>query len=130
MRKILIILGVIAVVVVGWIGFTEWNTVYNPSDAYAVVPATPTKRATKDAQGKAVKDKNGNQEYSYKYSFDFVMTNGKHRRLVWEQSAVNPTPLTPGNYVYAEISQTRVTNGPNIVQRDKVPAKIRAELEQ
>lgn len=128
MKKVFSILGVVILVAVAWIGFNEWNTTYRTTEAYAVVPATPEKTPTTDKQGKKVTDSNGNQLYSYDYTFDFVTTKGDHRSLSWEQSGENPTPLAPGSYVYAKVSQKRVNNGPDPIAADKVPANIKSQL--
>lgn len=128
MKKVLGIIAVVLVVIIGWVGYKEWASTYKTTEAYALVPATPAKTRTVDDQGKKQSDSNGNPLYSYKYTFKFVTTDGQTRTLDWEQEGTNPTPLTPGAYVYAKISQKRVNNGPNVVSADKVPSSIKAKL--
>lgn len=128
MKKVLGIIAVVLVALIAWVGYHEWATTYKTTDAYALVPATPEKTRTRDNQGKKVSDSNGNPLYSYTYTFKFVTTNGQTRTLEWEQEGTNPTPLTPGTYVYAKISQKRVNNGPNPVSVNKVPSDVKAKL--
>ncbi|WP_125571732.1 DUF1093 domain-containing protein [Lacticaseibacillus songhuajiangensis] len=128
MKKVLGIIAVVLLVVIGWVGYKEWSSTYKTTEAYALVPATPAKTRTVNNEGKKQSDGNGNPLYSYKYTFKFVTTDGQTRTLRWEQEGTNPTPLTPGAYVYAKISQKRVNNGLNIVSADKVPSSIKAKL--
>lgn len=127
-----LILAIVAVVVVGGIGVVgvrEYLTVYRSQSAYAVVPTTPAKKFARDSDGQKVTDAQGRQEYSYTYKFVWVTINGTKRTVTFEQTGAKVQPMTPGTYVRAEVSEKRVTKGPFIVAKRKIPVKVLRQLQ-
>lgn len=88
---------------------------------------TPPRTETVDADGKKVTD-NGQQLYSYDYTFEFVREDGSKVTVPFEISALDPKPLTQGIYITGKVSQTRVVEGPSPVAADKVPQKVKDQL--
>lgn len=119
MKKIIGI-AILAVVVIGGVlGFNYYQKTYSGHEAYAKVPTTvPEKHETKDASGHTV-----DGSYSYDYTFTFVNDKGEKTQMDYELSGDVPKPLTPGAYISAEISETRIVNGPNDIAQDKIPTK-------
>lgn len=125
MKKALgIIILAVIVVVGGFYGMKYYNTTYKDVPAYALVPnQVPTKEQTRDDNGKTVPNST-----TYKYNFDFVKANGDHQKMGFTLEGADVQPFTPGSYVKANISEKRVTQGPNEVQKTDVPKNIQTEL--
>lgn len=124
MKKVLGIIGIIILVAAGIFGFNYWNNTYRSSTAYAVVPTeVPKKEQTISDGGKKIEG-----DYSYAYTFNFYDKNGKKTKLDFVLSGSDPKPFTPGSVVKAEISKTRVTNGPSEISKSQVPAKAKSAL--
>lgn len=125
MKKIIGIIVIVAVVVVGFFGFQYYQNTYNGHEAYAKVPTTvPEKHETKDSNGKVI----GNS-YSYDYTFTFVTPKGEKVEMGYTLIGEDPQPLTPGAYISAEISKTRIVSGPNDIEKSKIPLKSLEILE-
>lgn len=71
MKKILTVILFALLIVAAFFGYRYWNATYNGKTSYAVVKTTPPRTETVDADGKKVTD-NGQQLYSYDYTFEFV----------------------------------------------------------
>jgi uncharacterized protein (TIGR01655 family) len=124
MKKIVGIIVAVLVVVIGIAGFRYYNSTYRAQEAYAVVPKTvPTKTQTKDDDGKTVAG-----DASYHYQLNFVKRNGQRQTMGFSVSGSDPTPLQPGSYIKAKISQKRVVSGPNTVSQADVPAQVLQKL--
>lgn len=124
MKKLVWLIVGVAVVVLAYFGWNYYSSTYQGHTAYAVVSSqVPQKKQTVSDSGKKIKD-----SYSYVYHFKFVRTDGKTQNMTYELSGSDPKPFTPKSYVKAEISDKRVTNGPNEVSADKVPSDIKAKL--
>jgi uncharacterized protein YxeA len=126
MKKILGVLGIVALAAITFFGFRYYMETYQGETAYAVVPKeVPQKTVTKDMSGKEVSG-----SYSYYYTFIFVKSNGQTQKMDYEISGEQPTPLEPGSYVVAKISKKRVTEGPNPIEVSKIPKKAKQVLDQ
>ncbi|MFD1431817.1 DUF1093 domain-containing protein [Lacticaseibacillus yichunensis] len=122
MKKIAGLIAVILIAALGFVGYRYWDTTYHSHDAYAVV-TEGVKEKSKTAKGTDYKV-NGKQYYMIKYTFDFYDASGNKTTLSYDgPESADPTPLTPGTYVRAKISQKRVTNGPWTISEGDVPAK-------
>lgn len=124
MKKIVGIIVAVLVVIIGISGVRYYNSTYRATEAYAVVPQTiPAKTQTKDDSGKTVAG-----DSSYHYQLNFVKINGQRQVMSFSVSGSDPTPLQPGSYIKAKISQKRVVSGPNTVSQADVPAKVLQKL--
>lgn len=127
MKKILTVILFALLIVAAFFGYRYWNATYNGKTSYAVVKTTPPRTETVDADGKKVTD-NGQQLYSYDYTFEFVREDGSKVTVPFEISALDPKPLTQGIYITGKVSQTRVVEGPSPVAADKVPQTVKDQL--
>ena len=129
MRKAII--GIIVLVIVAFGGFkvySYWNSTYNGTTNYAIVP-TAVKHKSKTDSGKDYKQ-NGQQVYYYEYDFKWADADGKTKSVGWDSAeSTNPTPLQAGSYVTAQVSAKRVTKGMKNVSKSEVPAKALSALE-
>ena len=126
MRKIRWIVLLIVLGVGGFFGYRYFSQTYLSHTAYALVPTkVPEKTRAVDANGEYIKG-----IYAYDYEFEFVDENGKIQKMAYELSGENPQPLIPNVYVKAEISKTRVTEGPNDVYKKDIPTKVLKVLNQ
>ena len=127
MKKILGIVAVLIVIAGGWFGYKYWHETYQSQTAYAKV-GEAVKKNSKTSDGKNYKV-NGKQYYYYEYEFDFVLKDGTTRHLGFDSAeSANPTPLAPGSYVTAEISQKCVVKGPNPISLGNIPSAVQAKL--
>lgn len=128
MKKILGGIAVLVVVVVGFMGYRYWSATYQTTTAYAKVTTVTKKKATENGKDYKV---NGQQYYYYDYTFTWVTKNGDTRDLGYEtkQAPDGPMPLTPGQYVTAEISHTRVVKGPTAISAGSVPSSVKEKLD-
>ncbi len=121
MRKAII--GIIILVIVafgGYKAYSYWNSTYNGTTNYAIVP-TPVKHKSKTDDGGDYK-KNGQQVYYYSYDFTWADKNGKVKHVGWDSAeSTQPTPLTQGSYVTAQVSAKHVTKGLHTVAKTDVP---------
>ncbi|MCM0598295.1 DUF1093 domain-containing protein [Periweissella fabalis] len=127
MKKVIgIILLAIIVALGSFYGLKYYNATYKDVPAYALVPnQVPTKEQTRDDNGKIVPNSS-----TYRYTFNFVKTNGERQIMDFTLEGSHVKPFTPGVYVKAQISAKRVTQGPNEVQKTDVPKTIQAKLAQ
>ncbi|WP_461214571.1 DUF1093 domain-containing protein [Lacticaseibacillus sp. GG6-2] len=129
MRKAII--GIVVLVIVafgGYKAYSYWNSTYNGTTNYAVVPE-PVKHKSKTDGGGDYK-KNGQQVYYYSYDFTWADADGNVKHVAWDSAeSTNPTPLTPGSYVTAKVSAKRVTKGLHTVAKADVPAAALKALE-
>lgn len=130
MKKILGLIGIVALALVGWFGYKYYEDTYVGVDAYAIVPQeVPTKEETKDSKGQAVKESDGTPLYSYDYKdVTFVTKDGKVQKNNYELMGTNPTPFEPGSYIKAKVSKNRVIEGPSTVSEADVPQNVKDKL--
>lgn len=129
MKRIIGVIVLILVAVGGYFGYRYWADTYQSTKAYAVVQQqVPEKTKAKDDDGKLATDGHGRQLYQYEYHFDWVTTSGKKISNTFYLLGVNPTPLKPGSYVTGEVSNKRVNQGPNAVNKSDVPKDVLAKL--
>lgn len=122
MKKIILTILLIIVAIGGFFGYKYCEKTYASHVAYAQIPDTiPAKEQTKDSRGKIV-----DNMFSYTYELTFVDQKGNTQKLSYEMSSENPKPFEPNSFVKADISATRVTNGPTSVSKAALP-KIVAE---
>ena len=108
-------------------GCSYYNSTYKGSTAYAVVPEG-VKIKSKNS-GRSDYKKNGEQYYYYSYNFKWVLEDGTTKEVSWHsQESANPTMLEAGSYVKGEVSDKRVTKGPNAVSEGDIPAKVLEKL--
>ncbi|MGR8773858.1 DUF1093 domain-containing protein [Leuconostoc citreum] len=101
-----------------------YDNTYAASKAYTRVPLNvPNREETKDDSGKVIKG-----SYSYQYHFEFVNTEGTKKKISFELSGKKVTPFKPGEFLEAEISNTRVVYGPTAITQNKVPKSILKNL--
>ncbi|CAH0418840.1 YxeA family protein [Periweissella ghanensis] len=123
-KAIGIVILAVLVAVGGFYGYKYYDATYQDVPAYALVPnQVPTKEQTRDDNGKTVPN-----SITYKYHFDFVKANGQHQKMSFILEGADIKPFTPGSYVKAKISEKRVTQGPNEVQKTDVPKNVQTEL--
>lgn len=97
-----------------------YDTNYKGQIAYSKIPnKIPTKEPAKDPQGKRIK---GMIQYDYK--FKFIDKNGKEKTINYLLSGEKVKPFKPNVYFKAEISSSRVTNGPNYISKNDIPKNI------
>ncbi|QEA58238.1 DUF1093 domain-containing protein [Leuconostoc koreense] len=124
MKKIsLIIAGVLTLSLVIGLAIQAgnyYNNTYQTSKAYTKAPLkVPDREETKDDSGKVIKG-----SYSYQYHFEFVTTEGTKKSIAFELSGENVTPFKPGEFLEAEVSNTRVVYGPNGIKQSKIPKSV------
>ncbi|XEO93925.1 YxeA family protein [Latilactobacillus sakei] len=125
-KKMISLVAIVALIIVGFAGYHYYKNTYQGEIGYAQVPAqVPAKQATKDDSNKTVSG-----TYSYKYKLKVVKADGTQTTVPVEISSEKPTPLTPNSYVKLEFNAKRVLTGPNNITKDKIPAKVQAELEK
>lgn len=102
-----------------------WNyyqNTYVTQLAYARVPSSiPKKAQTKDDN-----QRNIDGWSTYSYDFNFITEDGHRKKMNYELSGSNVQPFKPGTYVYAHISNTRVSYGPYTIKN--IPKKIIDQL--
>ncbi|WP_349515067.1 DUF1093 domain-containing protein [Leuconostoc suionicum] len=97
-----------------------YDNTYAASKAYTRAPLkVPNREETKDDSGKVIKG-----SYSYQYHFKFVTAEGHEKNISFELSGENVTPFKPGEFLEAEVSNTRVIYGPTKVDESDVPQKL------
>ncbi|MFT8670275.1 MAG: DUF1093 domain-containing protein [Liquorilactobacillus hordei] len=97
-----------------------YDNTYAASKAYTRVPLkVPNREETKDDTGKVIKE-----SYSYQYHFEFVTADGTKKRVAFELSGENVTPFKPGEFLEAEVSNTRVVYGPTAIKQNKIPKSV------
>jgi hypothetical protein len=58
------------------------------------------------------------------------LTNGTTKSVSWHsQESADPKPLIAGSYVYGQVSDKRVVEGPNPIAKDKIPSKVLDKIE-
>ncbi|EKQ12101.1 hypothetical protein LCAA2362_0236 [Lacticaseibacillus casei A2-362] len=56
--------------------------------------------------------------------------DGQKREVGYESGeSANPTELQPGSYVKATVSEKRVIKGPEVVNKNAIPASVLSKLE-
>lgn len=124
MKKFVSIIGAILVIGVIFFGYKYYENTYKSVDAYAVVPQkVPARVQTKDSSGKVVTG-----DHSYNYTFNFITESGNKKTIEYELSGRKVQPFTPGATVKAEISNTRISKGPNYVNEKDIPSKVLNQL--
>ncbi len=98
---------------------------YKPQTGFARVTETPKREPTKDKYGKVQSGL-----YSYNYHFEWILTDGTHRKMSYELSNENPRPLVKGRYVTAKLSQKRIVEGPKNIDQARIPAAILRALKK
>lgn len=97
-----------------------YDNTYATSKAYTKVPLkVPNREVTKDSKGKVIEG-----SYSYQYDFEFVTTDGTKKSISFEVSGQNVTPFKPGEFLEAEVSNTRVVYGPTAIKQNKIPKSV------
>lgn len=97
-----------------------YNNTYATSKAYTKVPLkVPNREVTKDSKGKVIEG-----SYSYQYDFEFVTTDGTKKSISFEVSGQNVTPFKPGEFLEAEVSNTRVVYGPTSIKQNRIPKSV------
>jgi len=125
-KKIILVVALILIVVFGYKGYEYYSTTYKGNVAYAKVSETvPQVEDTKDDTGQVVPGSK-----SYHYDFDFVKEDGSTQKMDYELSGDNVTPLKPGSYVKAKISEKRVVSGPNDVSKSEIPKTVLEKLDK
>lgn len=120
MIALLLTLGIIAMT-----GCSYYNDTYKGVEAYAKVPdQIPEKIPTKDKDGKVQSGL-----YSYQYKLEFITKDKTKQEMDVDVTDENPTPLTPGSYVKAKISEKRILEGPNSIDAANIPKDILQMME-
>ena len=128
MKKPFGVVFLLVVIVWGFFGYQYWNSTYNGVESYAKV-TQGTKHASKNNDGSPYKV-NGKQYYYYDYEFTWVTKDGQKREVGYESGeSANPTELQPGSYVKATVSEKRVIKGPEVVNKNAIPASVLSKLE-
>lgn len=125
MKKAIGIILLAAILAVGgFYGMKYYNETYKESPAYALVPnQVPKKEQSRDANDKIVPN-----SITYDYNFDFVKEDGTHQTMHFALEGADVKPFTPGAYIKADISQKRVTKGPNEINKTDVPKNVQDKL--
>lgn len=125
MKKIIGLIAIVILGVAGYKGYEYYRSTYTGETAYAYIPIEiPQKEQTKDDDGKDIEGWS-----SYKYQLLFVKENGETQSMNYELHESDPTPFAPGAIVKAKISEKRVLEGPNVVEKDSVPKDILNKLD-
>lgn len=123
--RLLVLLGLLLTVLSGC---SYYKSTYQGKEAYAVVPEA-VKMKSKNSDGSDYK-KDGRQYYYYSYDFKWVLTNSTTKSVSWHsQESADPKPLIAGSYVYGQVSDKRVVEGPNPIAKDKIPSKVLDKIE-
>lgn len=128
MRKAIISVIVLVILAFGgYKAYSYWNSTYNGTTNYAVVP-TPVKQKSKTDDGGDYK-KNGQQVYYYEYDFVWSDPEGNIKHVGWDSAeSTDPVPLNEGDYVTAKVSAKRVTKGLHAIPASEVPEAAKQAL--
>lgn len=119
------ITGLIILVLLGFMGYKAYDyyhSTYVGKTAYAYVPKKVPPKLEHKAET-SVGDRSS--WYSYDYKLTFVKEDGTTEIRAVSISQDNPKPLVLNSYVKATISIKRVLKGPNRIDEQAIPQKLR-----